>query len=370
MTLLLNEAGRRKRRTRRERVGCLATLPVFFNLKGAKVVVAGDGDGAAWKAELLAASGAEVHVHAPAPEEDMLDLLTNGKCHSGQLIWHRKQWDETSFDGAVMAIGDLETTHECVRFRLQANAAGAVVNIIDKPAYCQFQFGSIVNRSPVVIGISTDGAAPILGQAIRRRIESLLSSTMADWADLARRVRPAVLRHLTAGAPRRRFWERFVDLAFSGRKVPDVSHFDGFIAEVARLKGKPGTVTFIDASHGESDLLPMRAIRALQGADVILHGPATNLDILELARREAKRQTIDEAQSFADGEFVSTVDRMVALSQSGKHVVRLLATDPRDSQQMQCELQSLTDRHIPTAAIPPLAREEQFRHGFDAVAAE
>lgn len=370
MTLLLNEAGRHKRRTRRERVGCLATLPVFFNLKGAKVVVAGNGDGAAWKAELLTASGAEVHVYAPAPEEDMLDLLTNGERHSGQLIWHQKQWDETSFDGAVMAIGDLETVHECLRFRLQANAAGAVVNIIDKPAYCQFQFGSIVNRSPVVISISTDGAAPILGQAIRRRIESLLSATMADWADLARRIRPAVLRHLTAGGPRRRFWERFVDLAFSGHKVPDVSHFEDVIAEEARLKGMPGTVTFIDISHGESDLLPIRAIRALQGADVILHGPEISLAILELARREAKRELIDEALGFEDGESVSSMDRMVTLSQSGKHVVRLLATDPRVSQPMQCKLQALTDRHIPTAVIPPLARETQFRHGFHTVAAE
>ena len=111
-------------------------------------------------------------------------------------------------------LADIEDDAEAQAFACAARAAGVPVNVIDKPAFCQFQFGSIVNRSPVVIGISTDGAAPILAQAIRRRIETLLPASLAAWGALAREIRDTVMSRLAKGAPRRQFWEQFAERAF------------------------------------------------------------------------------------------------------------------------------------------------------------
>ena len=144
-------------RQRKDRIADLATLPVFFNLRGRKVVLAGASNGAAWKAELLAATGAIVHVYCKDPEETLMQLLDEAHSESRHYVWHRHDWTPDSFNGALLAIGDIEEAEEAERFVASANAAGAVANIIDNPDHCQFQFGSIVNRSPVVISISTDG---------------------------------------------------------------------------------------------------------------------------------------------------------------------------------------------------------------------
>lgn len=157
---------------RPERVAPLAKLPVFWALEGKRVIVAGGSDGAAWKAELLAACGADVEVFCA--EDELSDTFRALLEEQDRMVLHSHCWHIGIFENAALALADCETEDEAKAFYCAAKAAGVPVNVIDKPAYCQFQFGSIVNRSPVVVAISTDGAAPILGQAIRRRIETLL----------------------------------------------------------------------------------------------------------------------------------------------------------------------------------------------------
>ncbi|PVB60012.1 hypothetical protein DCO57_19315 [Labrenzia sp. 011] len=200
----------------------MASLPLFFPLAGRKVVVAGGTEAAAWKAELLVAAGAEVHVHA-VELDAAFDALSAAGSRGGRLVHHAGPWVPDSLDGAALAIADAESDGEAQSFVCAARKAGVPVNVIDNPAFCDFQFGSIVNRSPVVIGISTNGVAPILGQAIRRRIETLLPEALQTWAGLAGKLRSGALAMLKAGQERRRFWERFSDLAFSGRMAPEES---------------------------------------------------------------------------------------------------------------------------------------------------
>ncbi|MEM8541795.1 MAG: NAD(P)-dependent oxidoreductase, partial [Pseudomonadota bacterium] len=203
-----------KQRTKsRERMAALATLPVFYKLEGKKTVVAGGSDAAAWKAELLAASGAEVHVYAEKLDPAFESLMSEPSV-SGTYIWHQRPWASDIFKHTQIAICDADTEGEAQAFYCAARDAGVAVNVIDKPKYCEFQFGSIVNRSPAVISISTDGAAPILGQAIRRRIETLIAPSLAGWAHLAQNIRSSINDRLEMGAPRRAFWEYFVDRAF------------------------------------------------------------------------------------------------------------------------------------------------------------
>src|SRR5581483_1776606 len=135
-------------------------------LTGKRAVVAGGSAAAAWKAELLAAAGASVDVYAAEPREEMRALVAQGG-----ITLHQRAVEESDLADAAMAIGAFEADHEAAAFAALARAAGVPVNVIDKPAYCDFAFGAIVNRSPLVIGISTDGAAPVFGQAIRAKLE-------------------------------------------------------------------------------------------------------------------------------------------------------------------------------------------------------
>src|SRR6202008_2276904 len=116
---------------------------------------------------------------------------------------HRRAIEPADFADAALAVGAFEDDGEAAAFVAHARAAGVPVNVIDKPAFCDFSFGAIVNRSPLVIGISTDGAAPVFGQAIRAKLESLLPAGFARWAEAARRWRTTL---------------KASDLSFSGRR--------------------------------------------------------------------------------------------------------------------------------------------------------
>lgn len=231
----------------------LARLPLFLDLQGRRAVVVGDTAAAGWKAELLTAAGATV-AH-----------LQNG-------------WSAADLHDAVLAVMDARDEQEAMAFHAAARSAGAICNVIDQPAFCDVQFGAIVNRSPVVIGISTDGAAPVLAQAIRRRIETVLPATLAGWAAAAKRLRQQVMAILPTPAQRRVFWERFAERAFT-EAMPDET--------IGLPRQVEGHVTLVGAGPGDAELLTLKAMRALQSADVILFDDLVSDDVLELARREA-----------------------------------------------------------------------------------
>lgn len=300
-------------------IGQLAVLPVFFNLRGKRGIVAGGTAAAAWKAELLAAAGAEVHVYAEAVSEEMSALAAAGIC-----IHHARRWSATDLQGAAIAIADAATEKEAGAFRDAAVRAGVPCNVIDKPAFCGFQFGAIVNRSPVVIGISTDGAAPVLGQAIRRRIETILPLTLAAWAQLAQQLRGHIAEALQPGRQRRLFWEDFVNRAFSAGPAPgDEVKLAARAVEIAHdRETRTGGVTVIPVGSDDPEELTLRAMRMLQMADVIFYGRGIPPAILQLARREAGRvaladETFHDAETArlcADGKQVVVLQRSYAAS--------------------------------------------------------
>jgi len=332
-----------------ERIAALATLPVFFELRGRPVLLAGGSEGAAWKAELLAAAGADVHVFCPAgemsePMQALADLVTH----------HDVRWHAAHFGSFVLAVGDCETEQEARLFHDQAAAAGVPVNVIDKPDFCQFKFGSIVNRSPVVIAISTDGAAPILGQAIRRRIETLLPQSLKSWAALAQSVRARVTDSLTS-PQRRMFWERFVDRAFLGRE-PEAADASKLIADADRIRsdlaGAIGTVTLVGAGPGDAELLTLKAVRALQSADVILFDDLVSGEVLELARREAKRMLVGKRGGRESCKQEDINDMMVRFAKAGKRVVRLKSGDPMIFGRAGEEIARMQAEGIPVEIVP------------------
>jgi len=326
----------------------LAVLPVFLNLEGKQVALLGGTEAAAWKAELLAASGAHVQVYAAELKPEMGELLEHG-ASAGSLTWHQRPWALDAFENVACVVGDAADDADAKAMVCAARGAGVLINVIDKPAFCQFQFGSIVNRSPAVVGISTAGAAPILGQAIRRKIETLLPRKLQDWAHLAQSIRARVMEQFPAGAMRRSFWEGFVNHAFSGEHAPSSQDF---AIKPIGAGASHGRVTLVGAGPGDAELLTLKAVRALQSADVILFDDLISDEVLELARREAKRMLVGKrgGRDSCRQEDINAL--MIKLAKQGKHVVRLKSGDPMVFGRAGEEIEALEAQSIPVSVVP------------------
>jgi uroporphyrin-III C-methyltransferase/precorrin-2 dehydrogenase/sirohydrochlorin ferrochelatase len=322
-------AHRKPSEMRSPRMGALARLPVFFALEGKRAVVAGDGPGAAWKAELLSAAGAAVDVFAAEPCEELHDLANDPP--NGPVHLCRRDSTAGDLSGAAISVGAFDDDERASAFAAMARAAGVPVNLVDRPALCDFSFGTIVNRSPLVVGISTDGAAPIFAQAVRAKIEALLPAGFAAWADAARRWRALVQSSGLSFAGRRRFWQLFAARAVTEpNRAPDETERNSLIASV-RSEGQSverGSVMLVGAGPGDPELLTLRAVRALQSADVILIDDLVAPEILDFARREAKKMLIGKTGHAPSCKQEDINTLMVALARSGKRVVRLKGGDP------------------------------------------
>jgi uroporphyrin-III C-methyltransferase / precorrin-2 dehydrogenase / sirohydrochlorin ferrochelatase len=314
------------------RIGPLATLPVFLVLGGKRAVIAGGSAAAAWKAELLSAAGARVDVFAGKISAELRAVAVDPP--GGTIAVRERAWTADDLRGAAVAVGAFEEDVDAAAFAQAARAAAVPVNVIDGPAFCDFTFGAIVNRSPLVIGISTDGAAPVFAQAIRAKLEALLPRRFAAWAVAAQSWRAAVKASGLSYAARRKFWQRFTAHAMrhtDGERSQ--ADFDGLLAE-AKGQGAAaeyGSVTVVEAGLRDADLLTLRAVRALQLADVIVFDERVSHDVLDFARREARKLLVTRGGFRRSGEVDDVDALMTGLAKKGKHVVRLAGGEPSGS---------------------------------------
>jgi uroporphyrin-III C-methyltransferase / precorrin-2 dehydrogenase / sirohydrochlorin ferrochelatase len=311
---------------RATRMAALARLPTFFALENKRAVVAGGTQAAAWKAELLSAAGAEVVIFAPAPGVEVLALADTPP--RGVIVIRDRAWTTADLAGAAIAVADCADDNEAAAFAAAARSAGVPVNVIDRPAFCDFAFGAIVNRSPLVIGISTDGAAPVFGQAIRAKIEALIPKGFARWAEAARAWRPRVQALALPFRGRRNFWERFTERAVG---APNATPTDADLAALlasSESQRNAGTVVLVGAGPGDPELLTLRAVRALQSADVILFDDLVSADILDFARREAKKMLVGKTGHSPSCRQDDINALMISLAKAGRRVVRLKGGDP------------------------------------------
>jgi uroporphyrin-III C-methyltransferase/precorrin-2 dehydrogenase/sirohydrochlorin ferrochelatase len=323
------DASRKPSETRPDRMAKLARLPVFLALEGKRALLAGGSAAAAWKAELLSAAGARVDVYAGEVSDEMRQMAADAP--GGAITIIERGWTANDLNGAVVAIGAFEDDDSSAVFAAAARAAGVPVNVIDRPAFCDFSFGAIVNRSPLVIGISTDGAAPVFAQAIRAKLEALLPNGFARWAAAAGKWRNAVKLSGLSFSGRRKFWQVFTAHAVKNpESAPTQDDFARFIAEVKGLGSaiESGSVTLVGAGPGDPELLTLRAVRALQSADVILFDDLVSRDVLDFARREARKLLVGKTGFGPSCKQEDINALMVALASQGKRVVRLKGGDP------------------------------------------
>ncbi len=299
----------------------LSNLPVFLRLEGNKAILAGNGEPAAWKAELLAATGADLQVFAPRPSPKLRQTADRAG-----LRLEPRSWTEADFEGARVAVLEAEDDSEAVRFRAAARRAGAVVNVIDRPAYCDFSFGSIIERSPLVIGVSTDGAAPVFAQAVRARIEAIFPEALREWAEAARAWRPRWAE--LPQSRRRAIWLDFAERAFASvDRAPSEADFAALSAAT-----RPGRLVVVGAGPGEPDLLTLRAVRALQAADHVIEDGPVSPALRELGRREA---SLERCPHGADAAVRAAAGRRV---EQGATVVVLVAGDGRATEWAGAEI--------------------------------
>jgi uroporphyrin-III C-methyltransferase/precorrin-2 dehydrogenase/sirohydrochlorin ferrochelatase len=311
------------------RIAPLPNLPLFHKLEGRKAVVVGASDGADWKAELLAAAGAAVL------------RLKDG-------------WTDADLAGAALAVADLPDEAEARRFAGATRAAGVPVNLVDRPELCDVQFGTIVNRAPILLAISTDGAAPMLGQSIRARIESVLPLGLSGWAQAAKAWRPRLKARLASFADRRAFWHRFTEAAWTNvARPPEEGDFEALLHGSPRFPA--GSVTLVGAGPGDPELLTLKAMRALQAATVILYDNLVGPEVLELARREAKRIAVGKKGHGPSCRQADINARIVALALAGETVVRLKGGDPSIFGRATEEIAACRAAGVPVSIVPGIS---------------
>lgn len=314
----------------------LPVIPLFFNLRGRKVLVVGDGAGADYKATLLTSCGADV------------------------VRRTQEGWQGADFETAALAIGALADEDAIARFVSAARARHVPVNIVDKPQHCDFKFGTIVDRSPVVIGISTDGVVPVLGQELRARIETLLPAWLGARVGAARALRKTLPAYFKDFAARRRFWQFWVARVFALTAGPHARTQDferedkAILADALAQEDarRTGEAVLVGAGPGDPALLTLGAVRALREADVILYDALVSQDVLAMGRREAERIDVGKeghAQSVKQ-ETVSAL--MVAHAKEGKTVVRLKGGDPVIFGRAGEEVAACAAAGIPVRIIP------------------
>jgi uroporphyrin-III C-methyltransferase / precorrin-2 dehydrogenase / sirohydrochlorin ferrochelatase len=270
-----------KPQNRHARIEPLSVLPVFLDLHSKLAIVVGESEGALWKAELLLQSGANLKLICQRPGAAVLQLVTDS---NGVVELFMGNWRSASFEGAFLVVADVDE-HDAQQLAGKAHAAGAFVNIIDKPEFCQFQFGSIVNKSPLVIGISTTGAAPVLAQHVRSLLEAILPVNIQTRAQRAAAIRAKVTARLATPALRRIYWQAFFSKMF------------GFDNRCKRNSNSPYVI-----KANSVDELTLRDVRKLQSADRIYLSNPYDPAILNFARREASRHLICSSRDASSYE--------------------------------------------------------------------
>ncbi len=351
--MLSGKSGRKPEERPRGRLDTLAIVPVFFRLREKRAVVVGGTPAASWKAELLSAAGARVDVYAPAPCPDMVALGASPV--DGPVTIHARAWQPDDLVGAAIAIADAEDEAEASAFRAATKMAGVPANSIDKPLHSDFQFGAIVNRSPLVVGISTDGAAPVLGQAIRGRIEMLLPQVFRRWAEAAQSWRPAVQARKLPFRLRRLFWERFAARALAApTKIPDETERDRLLAALDRdsQAAQRGSVALVGAGPGDPELLTLKALRYLQSADAILYDDLIQPGVLDFARREARLIHVGKRGHKPSCTQEDINGLLISLARDGLKVVRLKGGDPMIFGRVGEEIAALQAAGIAVEVVP------------------
>jgi len=325
-------------------------LPLFANITDRPVLLVGGGEVALRKARLLLEAGARLTVVAP---EFHAELLALAQSEQLTAITGCFAPEHLASQRLVIAATDDEVVNRQVA--KAAEEAQIWVNVVDDPAHSSFIFPSIIDRSPIVVAISSGGAAPVLARLLRERLEALLPTHLGALARLSGQWRGKVKAALSSITERRRFWERalgssrLLSLLQGGREAEAGIWLDEQLSATEQVGGE---IVLVGAGPGDAGLLTLKGLQQIQQAEVVLYDQLVSPEVLNLVRRDAERISVGKkagAHSVPQNEINAL---LVAHAKAGKRVVRLKGGDPFMFGRGAEELEAAKAAGIPFSVVP------------------
>ncbi|MGP9491904.1 siroheme synthase CysG [Psychrobacter sp. AOP7-B1-24] len=354
------------------------TFPLFFKLEDRKVLIIGGGDVALRKADLLSRAGTSITVLAPDICAELQALLSNSK-HA--LIYENYNKSHMSGARVIIAATDDESLNH--QIHADATALNIPVNVVDTPHLCDFIFPAIVDRNPIVIGISSNGKAPVLARLLRARLETLIPQGYGKLAKLAGEFRTEVKAKIPTLTGRRQFWERAFEgkvseLMFAGNETEATEQLqadlDSTAADIASTEVSTNTtvvaapvidnptssdtttpvgeVYIVGAGPGDPELLTFKALRLMQQADIVYYDALVSPQVLDLCRRDADKVFVGKKRSNHAVAQLGINELLVNSAKEGRRVVRLKGGDPFIFGRGGEEIESLRAHNVPYQVVP------------------
>lgn len=327
-------------------------FPIFLNLKERHCLVVGGGNVAARKVNKLLQAGAQVTVIAPQLGTELQFALTEGL---QQLAYAARAFQDTDINEYDLIITATNDTNVNAHIATLAQARHIPVNVVDAPQLGSFILPSIVDRSPVVVAISTGGASPVLARQLRTQLECVLPAGCGELAAITEAYRNTVKQHLPA-AQRKAFWEQalnspVVDLVYAGQLMEARQMLDQLLAQFPTQQ-TVGEVYLVGAGPGDPDLLTLKALRLMQQADVVVYDRLVSQAIMDMVNPTAERLYVGKEKANHAVPQGKINDLLVEFAQQGKRVLRLKGGDPFIFGRGGEEIETLAENGIPFQVVP------------------
>ncbi|MCX7560013.1 siroheme synthase CysG [Sulfitobacter sp. F26204] len=325
-------------------------FPIFLATNKRRIVLSGGGDAALAKLRLLLKTKADIWVYSPEPAPEITAWAEAGKL----TLIQRALLKGDTRDTALFYAADEDATEDRRTAGIARNE-GALVNIVDNLEDSAFITPAILDRDPVTIAIGTEGAAPVLARAIKADLEARLPQSLGTLARIGKGFRDAV-QVLPFGRARRDFWRDYYfttgPRALATGKASLQGTLDRLLQDHATKAARPGHVAFVGGGPGDPELLTLKARRALDEADVVIHDRLISPDILELTRREALLVDVGK-EGFGPSTSQETINRLlVEHARNGAQIVRLKSGDATIFGRLDEEIDAIDRYNIGWQIIP------------------
>jgi len=322
----------------------LASIP----LENTPVVVVGGGEAAIAKLRLFLGSPARLTWFTPDGPPGAMERPQQAPVPISRIPTHE------DFAAARLVFIGVEDAEEAALLAALARAAGAQVNVVDRPALSDFHTPALIDRDGVVVGVATGGSAPILARELRSRIEAVLPAALGPLARLAGELREVVQSTTEDFIARRRFWEQAfrgpaLELAGAGRMAEARREM---LRQLNATRPGQGIIHIVGAGPGDPELLTLKALRVLQDADVIIHDRLVPTAVLDRARRDARRLYVGKTRGDHSVPQDQIETLMIAEARAGHRVVRLKGGDPFVFGRGGEELEAMRAAGIPVFVVP------------------
>ncbi len=327
-------------------------FPIFIDAQHVHCLIVGAGEVAARKCELMLKTPCKITIVAPWVSNAVREL---SKSDQVELIERKYQ----SSDQAGKQMIFVATNDEGINKEIHDEAVvnNIFVNVVDNTPLCKFITPSIVDRSPIIIAMSSGGVAPVLLRYIRQKLESVIPQNIRRLGDFSEKFRDKVKIGLKNVTERRYFWEEVLDgdigeNVLQGNLQLAESQLDDKLEKFSNQDNSQGQVYLVGAGPGDPDLLTFRALRLMQKADVVVYDRLVSKDILELVRRDAEKIYVGKERSNHTIDQSEINKLLASLAKQGNRVVRLKGGDPFIFGRGGEEIETLIDEGVEFQVVP------------------